>query len=78
MEDNLGPNPERPNKVNRVKSPGPTNPRERRQAVPGIGRRHNDIKSENLITKKLVVITVVIVDVLYLACDAAFTTLNRC
>lgn len=50
----------------------------RRNAVTGLGRRHDDINADNLITKKLVIITVVIVDVLYLACDAAFAVITRC
>jgi hypothetical protein len=78
MADNFGPTPERPNKVPRKRSTGFPESLERRKAVPTVGRRNTDITAENLITKKLVVITVVIVDVLYLACDAAFTTLNRC
>jgi hypothetical protein len=51
---------------------------DRRQAVSRFGRRHDDINADNLITKKLVVVTVVIVDVLYLACDVLFVQFHNC
>jgi hypothetical protein len=56
--------------------PRPNN--ERRKVASRFGRRHDDINADNLITKKLVVITVVIVDVLYLACDVLFVQFHNC
>lgn len=42
------------------------------------GRRATDMSTEHIITKKLVVITVVLVDALYLAGDALLNGTNVC
>lgn len=42
------------------------------------GRRANDLKTEHIITKKLVVVTVILVDALYLAGDALLNGQNIC
>jgi hypothetical protein len=42
----------------------------------GIGRRATDISPDRIITRKLVVVTVVLADALYFACDALIV--DRC
>jgi hypothetical protein len=42
------------------------------------GRRRTDLNSDNIITKRLVVMTVVIVDALYLVGDALLFGHNLC
>jgi len=57
---------------NRSKSPD-GNP-----VVKNFGRRRTDLKADHIITKKLVVVTVILVDALYLAGDALLNGAEIC
>jgi hypothetical protein len=48
------------------------------KAKPSFGRRRSDIGNEHIITKKLVVVTVILVDALFLAGDALLSGPNLC
>lgn len=47
-------------------------------AKTNFGRRRTDMKSDHIITKKLVVLTVILVDAMYLAGDALLTGQDLC
>jgi hypothetical protein len=55
---------------------GSPNVTPRNPARSGIGRRATDIGPDRIITRKLVVVTVVLADALYFACDALIV--DRC
>ena len=55
-----------------------SNGEDRNPAEPSYGRRRTDMKADHIITKKLVVVTVILVDALYLAGDALLSGSDLC